>query len=145
MSRQKKHKRSHPLAKLPSGQSKVSAMLIEIGGNYISAEKTLERQQIMLSHVVNAWNLAVLPPQKRKIEFLQIKTSYLALNPLATNEELQRFDKFYEEIIAKKLELCPTDLRIIINADILEINGKKHITVATMPGDILKTDHLSKD
>ena len=107
-------------------------MVLNFAGDYIAMGEDTEDKQQYLNSAVSAWNIACLDEKSRKRSIKKYMAEYRKLNPMQSKRDYRDVEKDLRLLIQQKEKLYP-DVRIqIVSADIQEINGKNHITVATL-------------
>jgi hypothetical protein len=111
---------------------KISEMLLNFAGNYISMGEDIEEKQQYLNGVVSAWNIACLNEKDRERSIKKYMSEYRKLNPLQSKRDFRDVEENLRLLIKEKEKFYP-EVRIqIVNAHIQEIDGKIHVTVASL-------------
>ena len=110
---------------------KMSEMISEIGGAFISVGKTLSERQNRLTAVCSAWNIACASPENRQQQLQQFADSYRRFNPAISPDDLARIVKDMETLIEQKLMLFPEDHRQIVDATVVPVGADFRIEVAS--------------
>jgi len=111
---------------------KISEMLLNFAGNYISMGEDIEEKQQYLNGVVSAWNIACLNEKDRERSIKKYMSEYRKLNPLQSKRDFRDVEENLRLLIKEKDKFYP-EVRIqIVNAHIQEIDGKVHVTVASL-------------
>jgi hypothetical protein len=106
---------------------KVSEMITQFAYDYISMGETLRDKQSYLNTACTAWNIALLPEDKRQPALDQCQMQYELINPEADDSPNLRHDM--EILIQEKLRLFPEVKRTIVGAEITNTEGKDCIRV----------------
>jgi hypothetical protein len=111
---------------------KISEMLLNFAGNYISMGEDIEEKQQYLNGVVSAWNIACLNEKDRERSIKKYMSEYRKLNPLQSKRDFRDVEENLRLLIKEKEKFYP-EVRIqIVNAHIQEIDGKIHVTAASL-------------
>lgn len=123
--KKKRRKRSkHP--------RKVSEMLNQYAGDFISLGVDLEEKKSQLDCVVLAWNLALFDEETRN-KHIQYAITYLReKEPDFEESEYEEFENNIKTLIDKKNMLFPNEKKFIVSADIYFADGQFHLTAAFM-------------
>ena len=114
-----------------SPKQKMSEMISEIGGAFISVGKTLTERQNRLTAVCSAWNMACASPTNRQRQLQQFVASYRRFNPAISPDDLARIVNDMETLIEQKLMLFPEDHRQIVDATVVPVGADFRIEVAS--------------
>ena len=114
-----------------SPKQKMSKMISEIGGAFISVGKTLAERQNRLTAVCSAWNMACAPQENRQQQLQQFADSYRQYNPSISQDDLARIVKDMETLIERKLKMFPEDNRQIVDARVVPVGSDFRIEVAS--------------
>jgi len=106
---------------------KVSEMIAQFAYDFISMGETLRDRQSYLNTACTAWNIALLPEDKRQTALDQCQRQYELLNPEADDSQNLRHDM--EILIQEKLRLFPEVKTTIVGAEITNVEGKDRIRV----------------
>ncbi len=120
----RKKKRGGGLKINTSPAIKMSEIMGEFAGDYISMGETTEERQNYLNGACTAWNVAVLPEHKRGAAMEKIIKEYNRIN--AGNDDLEFFLENLRKLIARKLEMFPDVNKVIINASIEPIDSTRY-------------------
>jgi hypothetical protein len=110
---------------------KMSELISEIGGAFISVGKTLAERQNRLTAVCSAWNMACASPEYRQQQLQQFADSYRRFNPYISQDELARIVTDMETLIERKLKMFPEDNRQIVDARVVPVGADFRIEVAS--------------
>jgi hypothetical protein len=92
----------------------------------------IEDKQQYLNSAVSAWNIACLDEKERKRSIKNYMAQYRKLNPTQSKRDFRDAEKDLRLLITQKQKLYPEVWVQIVDAHINEINGKNHVTVATL-------------
>jgi len=107
-------------------------MVLNFAGDYIALGDDIEEKQQYLNSAVSAWNIACLDEKARKRSIKRYMAQYRKLNPTQSRRDFRDVEEDLRLLITQKEKLYP-EVRIqIVDAHIKEINGKNHLTVATL-------------
>lgn len=107
-------------------------MVLRFAGDYIAMGEDIEDKQQYLNSAVSAWDIACLDENSRKRSIKRYMAEYRKLNPMQNKRVYRDVEKDLRLLIKQKEKFYP-DVRIqIVGADVQEINGKTHVTVATL-------------
>ena len=107
-------------------------MLLNFAGNYISMGEDIEEKQQYINGVVSAWNIACLNEKDRERSIKKYMSEYRKLNPLQSKRDFRDVEENLRLLIKEKEKFYP-EVRIqIVNAHIQELDGKIHVTVASL-------------
>jgi len=107
-------------------------MVLDFAGDYIGLGEDIEEKQQYLNGAVSAWNIACLDEKDRKPAIKKYMSQYRKFNPKHTKRELRAAKADFKLLIKQKEKLYP-EVRIqIVDAQIQEIDGKNHVTVASL-------------
>lgn len=111
---------------------KISELLLNVARGFINMGKTIEEKQEQLNCAVSAWNIACLMKENRNSAIKKYMDEYKKLNPAFTENDFKDAEENLQLLIKQKNKLYPDFHKQIINAVIREIDGKNHVTVASM-------------
>ena len=114
-----------------SKQKKVSDMLLDVAGDFLSMGEDIAEKQELLNAAVSAWNIACLKGDGRQQAINKFMKEFKKLNPSFTNSEYKEEEENIKSLIRQKDELYPDVTIQIVNAFIHERDGQHHITVAS--------------
>lgn len=128
----KKKKKSKKRLKLreQNSESKLSKMIIEYASDYINLGDNLEAKQSYLYAACTAWNISLLKEDERRKALNSFLKQYEAINPGVGDTEDVKRDM--ELLIKEKLRLYPDVKKSILDARIIEDNGKERIIIASI-------------
>jgi hypothetical protein len=118
---------SHPPAK-----RKISEMILEFAGDFISMGETQEQKQSHLNAACSAWNIACIPADKRQKALDRYMTEYQRLNPQMDQAGYAHALNDMEKLIEVKLKLFPMDLRQIVNARFVRVGDQERLEAAAI-------------
>lgn len=107
-------------------------MVADFAGDYIALGEDIEEKQQYLNGVVSAWNIACLDEKSRKRSIKKYMTEYRKLNPTQSKRDFRDVEEDLRLLITQKEKLCPEVRTQILDAQIKEISGKNHLTIATL-------------
>ncbi len=121
------------IVKNPKGHVKMSDVLETFIEPYEEEELTLNQRQNLLGIVVIAWNLALLPKDKRKAALKEIIRELLkGEDPWFQRETREMID----EMVARKDQFFADNQRYIVNYQLQDLGTEFHLTVAsTLPNE----------
>lgn len=129
----KKNKRS----KRRRTVSKISEMLTQYAGDYIDLGQNLDDEQRLLDLACVAWNLAVLPEERRAEALNKFVRDYKLANPDLDDADDMQHD--LEMLIQQKLVMFPEVMRVVVAAKLHEVDGNRSIiAVSANPGILQK-------
>ena len=107
-------------------------MVLGFADDYIAMGENTEEKQELLNGAVSAWNIACLDEKDRKKAIKRYMAEYRKLNPKQSKQDFRDVEEDLEILIKQKETLYPEVQIQIVNAHIQEVNGKNHVTVASM-------------
>ena len=110
---------------------KISAMVLKVAKGYIDMGETGEERENYLRSACSAWNIACLPRQKREHAIKQYVEQYQKINK-ADESDCKAIEEDLRLLIKQKDRLYPNVNVQIIGSRIENINGKDHVTVASV-------------
>jgi hypothetical protein len=110
---------------------KMSEIIWEFAGDFISMSDTAEDKQSLLNAACSAWSIACNLPKFRKKNLDHYMREYRRFNPHADEEELAGVRSNMEKLIQKKLDMFPEDLRQIVGARIFKSGDKDRIEIVS--------------
>jgi hypothetical protein len=115
-----------------SKRKKISEMVLDFAGDYIAMGEDIEEKQQYLNSAVSAWNIACLDKKARKRSIKKYMAEYRKLNPTQSKRDFRDVEEDLILLIKQKEKLYPEERVQIVDAHIQEINGKNHVTVASL-------------
>jgi len=115
-----------------SEMKKISEMVLDFAGDYIAMGEDIEEKQQYLNSAVSAWNIACLDEKARKRSIKKYMAEYRKLNPKQSERDFRDVEEDLRLLIRQKEKLYPEVRVQIVDAHIKEINGKNHVTVASL-------------
>jgi hypothetical protein len=113
-------------------RKKISEMVLDFAGDYITMGEDIEDKQQYLNSAVSAWNIACLDEKDRKRSIKKYMAEYRRINPTQSKQDFLDVEENLRLLIKQKEKLYP-EVRIqILDAQIQEIDGKNHVTVASL-------------
>ena len=107
-------------------------MVLDFAGDFIAMGEDIEEKQQYLNSAVSAWNIACLDEKSRERSIKKYMAEYRKLNPTQSKRDFRDVEEDFRLLITQKEKLYP-EIRIqIVGARIQEINGKNHVTVASL-------------
>jgi hypothetical protein len=113
-------------------QKKISEMVLGFAGDYIARGEDIEEKQQYLNSAVSAWNIACLDDKERKRSIKKYIAEYRKLNPTQGKQDFRAVKNDLRLLIKQKEKLYPEVRVQIVDAHIEEVNGKNHVTVASL-------------
>lgn len=110
----------------------MSEMVLEFAGDYIAMGEDIEEKQQYLNSAVSAWNIACLDEKVQKSSIKKYMAEYRKLNPTQSKRDFRDVEEDLILLIKQKTKLYPEERVQIVDAHIQEINGKNHVTVASL-------------
>jgi hypothetical protein len=110
---------------------KISAMVLKVAEGYIDMGETGEERENYLRSACSAWNIACLPRVKREHAIKQYVEQYQKINK-ADESDCKAIEEDLRLLIKQKDRLYPDVNVQIIDSRIENINGKDHVTVASV-------------
>ena len=115
-----------------SKRKKISEMVLDFAGEFIEMGENVEEKQQYLNSAVSAWNIACLDEKAQKRAIKKYMHEYRKLNPTQSKRDFRDVEKNLILLIKNKMKLYPEERVQIVDARIQEINGKNHVTVASL-------------
>lgn len=115
-----------------SEMKKISEMVLDFAGDYIALGDNIEEKQQYLNSAVSAWNIACLDEKARKRSIKKYMAEYRKLNPKQSERDFRDVEEDLRLLIKQKEKVYPEVRVQIVDAHIKEINGKNHVTVASL-------------
>ena len=107
-------------------------MGLDFAGDYIAMGDDIEEKQQYLNSAISAWNIACLDEKAKKRSIKKYMAEYRKLNPTQSKQDFRNVEKDLRLLIKQKEKLYPEVRLQIVNAHIQEIDGKNHVTVASL-------------
>ena len=107
-------------------------MLLNLAGDYIFMGEDVEQKQQYLNGAVSAWNIACLNEKDRERSIKKYMSEYRKLNPSQSKRDFRDVEENLRLLIKEKEKFYPEVRVQIVNAHIQEIDGKIHVTVASL-------------
>lgn len=117
---------------LRSRKKKISEMVGDFAGDYISLGDDIQEMQQYLHAAVSAWNIACLDKRDRVRLIKSYMKNYRKMNPEQNKRVYKGVEDDLRLLIKQKIKLYPDVEVQIVDAKIEEIDGKTHIKVASM-------------
>ena len=117
---------------LKTPKIKISEMLLKVAGSFIHMGENIEQKQEQLNCAASAWNIACLKQENRDSAIKKYMDEYKRLNPTFSENDFKDAEENLHLLIKQKNKLYPDFHKQIISAEIREIDGKTHVTVASM-------------
>ncbi len=112
-------------------KQKISAMVLKVAEGYIDIGETTEERGNYLRSACSAWNIACLPPLKREPAIKQYIEQYQKINK-ADDADCRALEEDLRLLIKQKDKLYPDVNVQIVGSRIENINGRDHVTVASV-------------
>ncbi len=125
-------KRKKKLKKHITPKKKMSEMVLEYASDYISMGETLEERQSLLNSACSAWNFSLLDTEERGNAIQKYLKEYKKYNPNADATHCNDVIENIQKLIDVKLKMFPDINKPIVSAYIDNINGRDHVSVASM-------------
>ena len=106
-------------------------MVLDFAIDFISMGEDIAEKQDYLNCAVSAWNMACLDESQKKCAIKKYMKEYHKLNPTHSKKDLADEKENILLLIEQKEKLYPKVKVQILDAQIEEIAGKTHITVAS--------------
>ena len=116
---------------VPSPNRKMSEMISEIAGGFISVGDTIGERQNRLNAACSAWNMACGSLEVRQQKLEQYWEGYLRFNPATSPSDLAKILKDMELLIDRKLKMFPNENRQIVSAKVVMVGTDYRIEVAS--------------
>jgi hypothetical protein len=92
----------------------------------------MEHKQQLLAGAVSAWNIASLPPRRRRAGLRKFMREYKRMNPEETEQDYRDVEDDMRQLIKKKSELYPDVSRQIIGARVEDRGGRMYVEAASI-------------
>ena len=112
----------------PEGVEKMSEVLEEFVKPYLAFADNYVARKKLVETAVAAWNLALLPEDKRSECLTEMIASSVDKVDKLTQQDLK---EILNEMVDRKLDFFPNNKRIIYNIQLQESKGKCHLSVAS--------------
>lgn len=116
----------------PLAKRKISEMILEFAGDFLSLGKTQEHKQCLLNAACSAWNIACVPADSRQKAMDRYMTEYRRLNPRMDETGYADVRSDMDNLIQMKLKLFPADVRQIVNARFVRVGDQDRLEAAAM-------------
>ncbi len=107
-------------------------MILKIASGFIAMGETIEKKQGNLNAACTAWNLSLLPENKRKEGIQKYLEEIRRANPGIDKDDCDAIRHNLELLIKEKIKLFPDVNRQMLGAEIRIINGKDEIMVLSV-------------
>ena len=121
-----------------SPSDNMSEMIRRIADEFISMGSTIERRQSHLNLSCAAWNISLLPASNRDKAIEEYIDYNSKLNINWTKEDIEGTRHNIITLIGDKYKYYPNVNRKIISAEITMVDGKEHITIASVNLDKIR-------
>ena len=128
-----KKRKTQIIARHPDASSapKASEMVLQVAGGLIAMAKDIQEKQNCLNLACTAWNLSLLPPDKRRDAICQCIVQYRKMNPEVTDTDCENLQHNYMVIIEEKLRNYPSSQKHMLSASVEEVQGKHRFNVVS--------------
>ncbi|MEW6351563.1 MAG: hypothetical protein AB1646_21125 [Thermodesulfobacteriota bacterium] len=126
------------LLRPPEGMEKMSQVLIDFVEPYDDLAETIEEQKMLLEIGAQAWNLALLPREKRESIFKA------ATHSTTPHEEAKEAELFVKELVHRKERYFGDCMRLILSVDFTPRRRGFDIHVLSTPLHALPEGRLPK-
>jgi len=111
-----------------NNERKVSQMILDVAGQFIEMVESEEERQTHLDIACAAWNISILPKNKRAKEYEKYfkKMKRLLNDP----EIIEYFEMDLNGLIDAKIDLFPNENEAIVSAKIENLNSKQYKVTA---------------
>ncbi|MCF6202954.1 MAG: hypothetical protein L3J59_04670 [Methylococcaceae bacterium] len=111
-----------------NSEKKVSQMILDVAGQFILMVESEEERQTHLDIACAAWNISILPKDKRDKEY---KKYFKKMKRLLNDSQLIKyFEEDLNGLIDAKIDLFPNETKQIVSAIIENINSKQYRVTA---------------
>jgi len=111
-----------------NNEQKVSQMILDVAGQFIQMVESEQERQTHLDIACAAWNISILPKNKRDREY---KKYFNKMKRLLNDPQLIKyFEEDLNGLIDAKIDLFPNENRQIVSALIENINSKEYKVTA---------------
>ncbi len=111
-----------------NSEQKVSQMILDVAGQFIFMVESEGERQTHLDIACAAWNISILPKNKRNNEYNKYFKKMKSL--LNDPELIKYFEMDLNGLIDAKLDLFPNESKPIVSAKIENINSDKYRVTA---------------
>jgi len=115
-----------------SQKKKISEMISDFAGDYISLGDDIQEMQQYLHAAVSAWNTACLNKRDRVRLIKSYMQNYRKMNPDQNKKVYKGVEDDLRLLIRQKIKLYPDVDVQVLDAQIEKVDGKMHIQVASM-------------
>ena len=128
-----KKKRTKLIARSSDDSSRIKAseMILQVAGGLIAMAQDIQEKQNCLNLACTAWNLSLLPPDKRNEAIRQCITQYRKMNPEVTDSDCESLQHNYTVIIEERLRIFPSSQKHMLSASVEEVQGKHRFNVVS--------------
>ncbi|MEM9483445.1 MAG: hypothetical protein AAGA83_07105 [Cyanobacteria bacterium P01_F01_bin.116] len=116
------------IVKNPKGEVKMSDVLEEFVEPYLPETDNLEQQGMVFEMGVIAWNLAILPENKRQSALEKLFDKLTKNKNAIVKRDL---NNLIDEMVARKFELFPDNRRYILDFQLEDGGDQFHLSVAS--------------
>ncbi len=106
---------------------KISTMLWEFAGEFIEQGETPEEMQNRLTASCCAWNIASVPAEQRPRLLAAYMSGYLQYSPSIDPVEAAAIRSDIEQLVERKLQKFPADLRQLVSAHVVPMGDQVRI------------------
>ena len=112
-----------------SSEQKVSQMILDVAAQFIEMVDSEEERQTHLDIACAAWNISILPKDKKEKE----RKKYLnkAKKRLKNAQLIKYFEEDLDGLIKAKEDLFPNEQKPIVSAKIENINSTQYRVIAS--------------
>ncbi len=116
-------------------------MILDVGSQFILMVESEEERQTHLDIVCAAWNISILPKDKRDKEY---KKYFNEMKRLLNDPQLIKyFEEDLKGLIDAKIDLFPNETKPIVSAIIENINSKQYRVTAAFAREDTKNTNMS--
>jgi len=113
--------------------TKVSEMMIAIGGDLLSQANSHEEMQAHLAMIKDAWNMSLLPDKKRSSKLKKFIKSQEPYAPDA--ESLMSLEWEYQRMMKQRKSLYPNIKSKIVTAEVVQKGTDDYVIRAYFKGE----------
>ena len=128
------NKKKHQIVSSPS-TDKASEMILNVAVGLIAMGDTLEEKQNYLNTACTAWNLSLLPENKRDEAIDNCIQEFRKYNVNVNDEECEDLKENYRIIINHKIRAYPNSKKHMAGANVEFVNGEYKINVMSFDPD----------